>query len=246
MTLVLSLVAVLVTFGVGIFVAVRYYLFQNVTRATSHLDKLSENYTRKEEEANKHLSEAKERSSQILVEAGENADEIKATALEETQEEREKVLKEARLKSEQIIQQANKTRDFLLGEIDKKIQEAAAREACELIREVIPDEIRKETHSHRLKELLLAGLEGLEGLSLPDTEREVHVVSAYELTEEERFILGRELRKRLRDDIEIKEETDSGLIAGFSIAIGGVIVDGSLRHSIQEAAKNVRDSKTRV
>jgi F0F1-type ATP synthase delta subunit len=50
------------------------------------------------------------------------------------------------------------------------------------------------------------------------------------------------LRKRVGDDIEIKEETDSGLIAGFSIALGGVVVDGSLEHKIQEAAKNVQRS----
>jgi len=241
MTLVLSLIAVLLLFSVGIFVAVRYYLFQNVTRATSRLDKLSENYTKKEEEANRRLDEAQERSGQILDEANKEAEDIKARASEETQEEKERVLKEARLQSEQIIQQANKTRDFLMGEMDKKIQEAAVREACDLIREVIPDEIRKETHSRRLKELLVGGLESLENVSLPDTAREVRVASAYELTEEERYILGRELRKMVGDDIEIKEETDSGLIAGFSIAAGGVVIDGSLRHSIQEAAKNVKD-----
>ncbi len=241
MPLVLSLIAVLVLFGVGIFVAVRYYVFQNVTRATSHLDKLSENYTRKEEEANRQLDEAKERSTQILAEAGEEAEEIKARASEEMQEEKEKVLKEARLQSEQIIQQANKTRDFLMGEMDKKIQEAAVLEACDLIREVIPDEIRKETHSSRLKELLVDGLEGLENVSLPDTAREVRVTSACELTEEDKYILERELRKRVGDDIEIKEETDPGLIAGLSIAVGSVVIDGSLRHSIQEAAKNVKD-----
>ena len=241
MTLVLSLIAVLLLFSVGIFVAVRYYLFQNVTRATSHLDRLSENYARKEEEANKQLDEARERSTQILAEAGEEAEEIKTKASEETQEEREKVLKEARLQSEQIIQQANKTRDFLMGEMDKKIHEAAVLEACDLIREVIPDEIRKETHSLRLKELLVAGLEGLGNVSLPDTAREVCVTSACELTEDERFVLERELRKKIGDDIEIKEETDSGLIAGLSITVGGVVVDGSLRYSIQEAAKNVKD-----
>ncbi len=74
MTLVLSLIAVLLLFSVGIFVAVRYYLFENVTRATSHLDKLSENYTRKEEEANRQLDEARERSAQVLAEAGEEAE----------------------------------------------------------------------------------------------------------------------------------------------------------------------------
>ena len=173
MTLVLSLIVVLLLFSVGIFVAVRYYLFQNVTRATSHLDKLSENYTRKEEEANRQLDEARERSAQILAEAGEEAEEIKTGASEEAQEEKDKVLKEARLQSEQIVQQANKTRDFLMGEMDKKIQEAAVLEACDLIREVIPDEIRKETHSRRLKELLVAGLEGLESVNLSGADREV-------------------------------------------------------------------------
>lgn len=242
MALIVSLIVVLLLFSVGIFVTVRYYLFQNVTRATSRLDKLSEHYSQKGEEANKHLEEAKERSAQILAEAQEEADEIKLQVSEEAQEEKGKILKGARLQSEQIIQQANKTRDFLVQEINNKIQEAAAREACELIRKVIPDEIRKETHSRRLKDLIGAGLEGLENMNLPDTVSEVNVVSAYDLTEEERYVLGRELRKRVGDDIEIKEETDPGLIAGFSITIEDVVVDGSLRYSIQEAARNVQNS----
>ena len=129
-----------------------------------------------------------------------------------------------------------------MREIDNKIQEAAARKAGELIREVIPDEIRKETHSHRLKDLIAVGLEGLKNMNLPDTISEVSVVSAYDLTDEERYVLGRELRKRIKDDIEIKEETDPGLIAGFSITIEDVVVDGSLRYSVQEAAKNVQSS----
>ena len=55
------------------------------------------------------------------------------------------------------------------------------------------------------------------------------MVSAYDLTDEERYVLGRELRKRIKDDIEIKEETDPGLIAGFSIIIEDVVVDRHYR-----------------
>lgn len=243
MPLAFQLALVLVLFTGGIFVAIRYFLFRNVTRATSHLDKLSENYTKKEEEVNRRLDEARENAGRTLADARKEAEEIKLDSSEEAQEEKERILKEARLQSEQIIQQANKTRDFLIGELNQRIEDEAVRKSCELIPEVIPDELRREVHSRRLKDLVDYGLEELGGVSLPDGAREARIISAYELTEAQRDALQDELRKKFGDDVEVRPETDPDLIAGFTIAVGGVVVDGSLRHVIQEAAKNVHRSR---
>lgn len=242
MSFIIPLILALILFSVGILVAIRYLLFQDVTRATSHLDKLGEGYDKKEEEINKRLQEAREQSEELLSDAGKEALEIRTRSLKDTEEERVKILKEARLQSEQIIQQAHKTRDFLMEEIDQRVLKESIQRACELMREVIPDRLRREVHSHRLGKLADRGLEGLENVSLPDTVREARVLSAYELSGEERALLKSELEKKVGDGIEMTEETDPNLIAGFTIAIGGVVVDASLRHNIQEAAKNVRHS----
>ena len=226
----------------GIVFAMRYFLTRNITRATAHLERLSQDYSRKEKEAGKHLNEAKEQSSGILNKAQEEAQEIKAKFSREAQEEKARILKETHLQSEQIIQQANKTREFLVQEINQRIEKEAVQKACELIQEVMPDQLRGEAHSHQFRELVKGGLEELDRLHLPDEIQEVHITSAYQLTPDERSILEKKLKREMGDDIEIKEETDPDLIAGLIITVGSLVIDGSLRYTIQEAAKNVQHS----
>lgn len=226
----------------GIVFAIRYFLTRNITRATAHLERLSQDYNRKEKEIDKHLNEAKEHSTKILSKAQEETRQIKAKSSSEAKEEKDRILRETHLQSEQIIQQANKTREFLIQEINQKIEKKVTQKACELIREVIPDQLQRETHSHQLRELVKDGLEELDRLHLPDEIQEVHITSAYQLTPDERSILEKKLKGKIRDDIEIKEETAPDLVAGLIITIGSLVIDGSLRYTIQEAAKNVQYS----
>ena len=55
-------------------------------------------------------------------------------------------------------------------------------------------------------------------------------------------MLKEELSKRIGDGVQIREETDPGLIAGAVVGVGDLVVDGSLKYSLEEAARNVRRS----
>jgi len=240
----IQLIIVQVIIVGGIVFAMRYFLTRNITRATAHLERLSQDYNRKEKEAGKHLEEAEAQSGKILSKAQEEAREIQAKISKEAQEEKTRILKETHLQSEQIIKQADKTREFLVQEINQRIEKEAVQKACELVREAIPDKLRRETHSHQFRELIKDGLEELDRLHLPDGIQEIHIISAHQLTPDEQGILKEKIKNRMGDNIEIKEKTDPDLIAGLIITIGSLVIDGSLRYTIQEAAKNVKRSTT--
>jgi F0F1-type ATP synthase delta subunit len=238
-SVVASLIIFLITIVAGIVFAMRYFLTRNITQATSNLEKMSQSYQAKENEASKHLIEAEQKSSRILTKAKEEAEEIKTKSIEEIQEEKNRILRKAHLQGEQVVQQAEKTREFLAREMNQKIAKEAIQKACELIKEVIPDQIQKDTHSYQFKELIKSSLEELNKLHLPDKIKEVYITSAYRLTSDERNILENQLKKKIGSDIKIKEKTEPNLIAGFIITIGSIIIDGSLKNTIQKAAKKI-------
>jgi F-type H+-transporting ATPase subunit delta len=86
------------------------------------------------------------------------------------------------------------------------------------------------------------GLQRLENLNLPQDGGTVEVRSAYDLTIEEQGSLGWEINKKLGANVTVVEKTDPELIAGISVSVGGTIIEGSLKHSIEEAARNVHRS----
>ncbi len=242
--LVIGLVVLLVLFAVGILLVIRFYLFRNVTDVTSRLDKLSEDHSRKEEAARQTLAEAEQKASAMLARAEKDVSDMKIKGEKEIQIEREQVIKAARLQSDHIVQQANKTRDFLLAELDEKVREAAIVQACELVQQVIPDNLRRGVHVLQVRHMLGGGLQGLAAANFPAGPGDVHITSAYDLAEDERDNLHNELRTRVGMGAQISDETDPSLIAGLVITVGGLVIDGSLKHSIQEAAKNAGHTTT--
>lgn len=242
--LIIGLVVLLVLFAVGILLVIRFYLFRNVTDVTSRLNKLSEDHSRKEEAAKQTLAEAEQKASAMLARAEEDVSDMKIKGGKEIQMEREQVIKAARLQSDHIVQQANKTRDFLLAELDEKVRDAAVTKACELLQQVIPDNLRRGVHTLQVRHMISGGLQGLSAVNFAAGTGDLRITSAYNLAEDERDNLHNELRARVGMSVQISEETDSDLIAGLVITVGGLVIDGSLKYSIQEAAKNVGHTTT--
>jgi len=60
-------------------------------------------------------------------------------------------------------------------------------------------------------------------------EVEAHVVSAYELTDEQANSIVEALGKRLSRKVKITSEVDSDLIGGAIIRAGDLVIDGSIR-----------------
>ncbi len=226
---------------VGIVLLIRHYLINNVTRVTSRLDRMGEDFTKKQEEAARHLQKARQDADQTLANAQQEAEKIKEKAAGQVEMEREELLKKARLQGEQIVDEATRTKEYLMSEMDKKIREGAIEIAAEMVPQILSDRVRLDAHAHRISELINGGLQGFEGVNVP-AGTEVRVTSAFQLTEEQRGGLLGTLHEKFGADAQIREETDSGLIAGAVVGVGDLVVDASLKYSIEEATRNVRRS----
>lgn len=72
---------------------------------------------------------------------------------------------------------------------------------------------------------------------LVDTERNitrVGVTSAHEIDADSQASLTKVLSSRTKSTVEATYKTDSSLLGGVTVTVGDTVIDGSLRHRLQE------------
>ena len=113
MPLFLSLV--LVQFVVfGILVAfLRLILTKNITKATTHINELSQDYSEKLEEAQKRLHDADQYYDEMLIKAKTEAEKAKIKILKEAGESQQVIINQSRRQSEEIIEKAQKIKSII-------------------------------------------------------------------------------------------------------------------------------------
>lgn len=236
------LIALIISLQVFIFVGLifmfRHITTENVVRATKHLEQLSQDYDKKEKEINQRLQEAKQKSEELLSKARDEAETKKGQIIKEVEAERDKILKQARVRSDEIICQADRSREVLLSELHQRIEKGTISKACELIQDILPEQFKRDVHSHWIDELIGNGFSRLENLPIPEEIKEAKITSAFPLNEQQRKNLTKKLNVLLGHGIALKEEVDSQIVAGVIVTIGSLVLDGGLKNRIQEQAKD--------
>ncbi len=238
MLLLASLIIVMVGVFAGLLMMMRKIMSQNVSAATKHLDEMNQDFLKKEEELNRRLSEAETQSKQIVIKASQEAMELKAKMLKDAETARDEILQQARAQSQAIIDQAEKSRQVLLTEMDQHIAKGASARAVELISQTLPDSFKQQVHTHWIEELIENSFTAVENLHIPQDLKEVSITSAFPLTDSQRTSLARKVREVIGRDVALKEEVDPKVCAGVIIAMGSLILDGSLRNKIQEQTRH--------
>jgi F0F1-type ATP synthase membrane subunit b/b' len=226
----------------GLVAVLRKVLSRSATDTAAHLEGLSAEYSRRQEELKKRLEESerqyneqvgkgKEESQRLVVEAKQEASNLKAKALADAREE-----------SERIVHQGVETRDALRRDIEREINAKALERANDLIQRALPLSLREELQTHWFDELFRDGLakqfERLGG----EHVSEVKVVSALPLTKEQSAMLRAKLKERLGKEATVIEETDDRLVAGVVVTVGSLVFDGSLATKVQDAMRKAHDA----
>ncbi len=220
----------------------RFYLSRNVSRATTHLNELNQEYSLKSEEAKKKLEAAVRYYDEMVLKAKIDAEKTRVQILNEVQEAQQAAVNESRKQSADILEQANRARESMLKEVDRRIEAGAVEKAGELMQVVFPPAVGEIVHAYWVKELLSAGLEDLGRLNVPESLEEAQVTTAYPLKKDEKATLETKLREKLKRTIRVSEKTDPSLLAGLGIALGGILIDGSLRFQIRAAVRHAQQS----
>ena len=225
----------------GLVVVLRRVLSRSATDTATHLEGLTAEYTRRQEELKRRLEESERQYTEQLSKAKAEAERIITEATQEAAASQSKVLEEARLESERIVRQGVETRDALRRDMEREIETRALERACELIQRALPLNLREDLQKRWFDELFRDGLaKQFERLKTEEAANEVTVVSALPLTQDQQAFLRAQLTERLGRDVTVTERTDERLVAGLTMTVGSLVFDGSLASRIQEAMRKVQ------
>ena len=229
---------------VGIFLGLAFLLrvlfLKNLSGATTHLQNLSAEYTRRHEELKQRLEQTEQQYREQMTRAETEADRLILNAKQEAESSKGRLIEEARVESERIIQQALESREALRKELEQALENRAVAHACELIQQILPGELREGMQSHWLDELIRNGLSHLEQVTTQEPIEAATVVSAFPLNADQRRMLQEQLKKKFGHEIPLKDTTDLRLVAGLILTLGSLVFDGSLASKLHQAARHAQ------
>jgi F0F1-type ATP synthase delta subunit len=235
--LVVSFVFFIIIMFVTFIVIWRRLMSKRLDIATQHLDDISQDYIKKQDEAKKKLEEAEGLAQQTINQAKEEALTMRKDIIDSANSEKDKIIQEAKQQADEAIEQAEKTRHMLISELDKKISIESTKKSSQLLGAALSKDIRLKLHVYFTKNLLDAGLLDLKELDVPADIGQVKVVSAFALDSDQKKVLFKIIKDKTSKGIAIEEEIKEDLIAGFVIQFGHLVLDGSLQHKIQERSR---------
>lgn len=236
MLIISFLILAALIFAVMVF-SLRKIFSQNITSATSHLEKIAADYAKKEEEIKKQYEDAARKSQEIIVNAQKDLQAQKEQAASETQEEKKKILEAAHSKADEMLKQAEASCQALLKEMNRKIDERALQKAEGLLKTALPEGLRQEIHIKWIDELLAGGFTQLDRLKIPDDITTASIVTPFALDSKQRNSLQEALSQKLGRQITLVEKLDTATVAGLTITVGNLVFDGSLGFKIQEEVR---------
>lgn len=235
--LLLQIIILMVIIFAGVLFVMRYVLTKNISSATSHLDQLNAEFTRREEEAKRRQIEADRYYEEAVNKAKTESEQLKVDTDREVQESRVKILGDARNQSEQIILKAEKTKEMMTHEIRKEIEARLLERLREVIREIFPMHVQEEIHKRWVSDLLSGDLSHLASMRIPVDLKKVNILTAFPLEAIQRKEIEKKLKEQLGRDLEFKEDSDPALVGGLVVTFGSLVLDGSVANKIEQVIR---------
>ncbi len=235
-----QLLALQIGFFFLLLFALQQFFHGHLTGAIGRMEKLQQKTVKKEEELQKY-------QEMVLKDCEER---IRKTDQEIAQrklqgEEELKLLKQnalARLEEEKSVLRGELTQKEKM--LERQFEQNASRQgvgiACGLVKNTFSEGMLKVLHQHLTEELLqsLSDTDQAKGIAV---EKSVKVRSAFALGDSQKEKLKKELsalrQKGSASAVEIREEIDKELIAGFVLVVGELVLDGSLKNRFEKHLK---------
>lgn len=230
----------LVLVFVGLVVSLRHLMGRYTATTTAHLQGMSQDYLKKQEEMKKRLEDAERHYQEQLAKTQEQAQGLKTQALKEAELARQQAVEQAHQEAERIVQQALQGREAIQQDAMKRIEAQAIERACELVQAVLPAALREAAQGTWLDELLDNGALAKQPMTLREPVREARVVSAVPLSAAQRKRLQERLQAATQQELALHESVDPTLVAGLTVTLGHLVLDGSLASKLREAARHAR------
>jgi F-type H+-transporting ATPase subunit b len=229
-----QLILVQVVAFILIVIGLRKLLYSHVAAETKRLQLLADESSKKVEalrgqieeakaEYDRTIAKAKEDARKLMEDAQKEADELKAGNLQKTRQESDKMVKAAQAKIESM---------------EREINSMAARKSIHfskaIIKQVLTADCLGATHDVMIEEISKQ-IVNIDLSQLREDIKEVEILTVFPLEKERKEMLRQQLSSQLKMEIELKEKIDDSLVAGISIKLGRLILDGSLANKLRIA-----------
>jgi F0F1-type ATP synthase membrane subunit b/b' len=231
----------IITFVV-IILFLRMLFYRQVQTALRRLQELNSKNLEKEVALNKELERAKG-ERQLEIEKGkEEARKIRDAAREEVGVEKEQIILEAKRQAEQILKQASLECERLKREAVSQIEESSVTLASGLIREIFSEK-SKQALQKELVDELIEELRKTEKEKIKVDFKTAEITSSSPLLDSQKYNLRDILQTVVGHHVDLEEKTDTAIISGLIINLGGLVLDGSLQNKLRKIIPYLREQK---
>jgi F-type H+-transporting ATPase subunit b len=225
----------------------KYFLYGRITRAMREREdriaaRLSEAQER-EQEAKQELENYQKQNEELA----RKREQMLAQAREEAELERKKLLKEAREEVDRVKARWHETIDREKEAFLADLGQRAGHQVLEVARRALADLASADLEEHivkiftqRLKGLDKDGLQVLR--STLQRDRNVVIVSSFELAEEAKNTIAEILRRHSGNNIELRYRVSPEVISGIELKIPGHKIAWSLNHYLEALEEDLRSA----
>jgi len=224
--------------AVTVFV-IRRLLLNDTVRAVNRIKEVEAEVRKKEEGVREQIEEHEKEFAKKRAEAGEEMQKQKEESEKEVSRMRDQVLEEAKRDGERIVNQAKKSEKMLREQIAQSMEEKAVEYGSEVFRLVCSEKITAEMNQHFVGELLDA-LDEIDAGAVSVDGSAPEICSSHPLVAEQKTRLETLLKEKFDADVQVQETVREDLLAGITLKLGSLEIDGSLLTRYREAAVEVK------
>jgi F0F1-type ATP synthase delta subunit len=224
---------------VVIIAVIRRLLLDDTVRAVNRIKQVETEVRKKEEGIRSQIEEHEKEFATKRAEAAEELQKHKEEAEKEVSRMRDQVIQDSKKEADRIIAQAKKNEKMLREQIAQSMEEKAVDYGAEVFKLVSSEKITAGMNEHFVAELLDA-LDEIDAGAISVDGSEPEICSSHPLGAEQKARLEALLKDKFDVEIAVQEDVRPDLLAGITLKLGSLEIDGSLLTRYQEAAGEVK------
>ena len=228
----------MITFAALVFV-LRKIMYSTSLGETKRLQKLNQENAKKAQELANKIEEAERQYKEKIARAEDEIRKLKLEAKEEAEKLKEEALNKAKQESERIVNQALNTKEKLKEEIASQMKGKSVEQSVRLIQDVLNSKNQKLVHEGLIDDVI-EEIEKLEQGRLQARTDKGELITPHAIDKSRKEKIKAVLSKKTGKKIALEEKIDKEVIAGITIKLGSLVIDGSLAGKLKEAVEALR------
>ncbi len=240
-----QLILIQIATFVLIVLALRWLLYSHISKALKNLHKLNRQNLAKEQALKEELARAKKQAAGEISRAKKQAAAIRENAKSESEQEAAKALGQAAKEAKRIVEEGTRESQRRVKEMTVKLQEKTAYLAADLVKYLLTSASQKNLQN-QITEELIQEIKSVSSDKLKVEGDSVQIISAFELTSQQKAELENILSSKLNKSISLAESVDKDVVAGIILKSGGFVVDGSIRNKLKKVIPVLKEEAKKI